>query len=51
MSMKISDEPIAASSTAARVEPTTVPVPPRMLTPPTTEAVMIVSSRFGGTVD
>ena len=29
----------------------TVPVPPRMLTPPTTDAVMTVSSRFGGTVD
>ena len=36
---------------AASVEPITVPVPPRMLTPPTTEAVMMVSSRFGGTVD
>ena len=36
---------------AARVEPTTEPMPPRMLTPPTTEAVMMVSSRLGGTVD
>ena len=26
-------------------------MPPRMLTPPTTEAVMMVSSRLGGTVD
>ena len=51
MLMKISDEPIAAIRIAASVEPITVPVPPRMLTPPTTEAVMMVSSRFGGTVD
>ena len=36
---------------AAKVEPTTVPTPPRMLTPPTTAAVMMVSSRLGGTVD
>ena len=39
--MKISEEPIAAIRMAASVEPTTVPVPPKMLTPPTTEAVMI----------
>ena len=42
---------MAANRMAARVEPTTVPMPPRMLTPPTTEAVMMVSSRLGGTVD
>ena len=51
MLTKISEEPMAASRIAASVEPTTVPVPPRMLTPPTTEAVMMLSSRFGGTVD
>ena len=28
-----------------------MPVPPRIETPPITEAVMMVSSRFGGTVD
>ena len=39
--MKISAEPIAAKRTAASVDPITVPVPPRMLTPPTTEAVMM----------
>ena len=42
---------MAAIRMAARVEPTTEPMPPRMLTPPTTEAVMMVSSRLGGTVD
>ena len=36
---------------AASVEPITVPVPPRIETPPITEAVMTVSSRLGGTVD
>ena len=40
-----------AKSMAARVEPITVPVPPRMETPPMTDAVITVSSRFGGTVD
>ncbi len=42
---------ISAIRIAASVEPTTVPTPPRMLTPPTTAAVMTVSSRLGGTVD
>ena len=28
-----------------------MPVPPRIETPPITEAVMMVSSRLGGTVD
>ena len=49
--MKISAEPIAAKRIAASVEPITVPVPPRIETPPITEAVMMVSSRLGGTVD
>jgi hypothetical protein len=40
---KISEEPIAAIRMAASVEPTTVPVPPRIETPPTTEAVMMPS--------
>ena len=48
---KISAEPIAAKRMAASVEPITVPVPPRIETPPMTEAVMMVSSRLGGTVD
>ena len=48
---KIRAEPIVANKIAARVDPMTVPVPPRIDTPPITEAVMIVSSRFGGTVD
>ena len=39
---------ISAIRIAAKVDPTTVPTPPRMLTPPTTAAVMIVSSRLGG---
>lgn len=51
MLTKIIDDAIVATRMAASVEPITVPVPPRMLTPPTTEAVMIVSSRLGGTVD
>ena len=42
---------ISAMRIAASVEPITVPTPPRMLTPPTTEAVMMVSSRLGGIVD
>ncbi len=33
------------------IAPMTVPVPPRMLTPPTTAEVMIVISRPPGTVD
>ena len=40
-----------AKRMAASVEPITVPVPPRIETPPMTEAVMTVSSRLGGTVD
>ncbi len=51
MFRKMSEEPMVANRMAASVDPITVPVPPRMLTPPTTEAVMTVSSRFGGTVD
>ena len=42
---------IVANRMAASVAPTTSPRPPRMLTPPTTAALMMVSSRFGGTVD
>jgi hypothetical protein len=42
---------ISAMRMAAKVEPATVPTPPRMLTPPTTEAVIMVSSRPGGVVD
>ena len=49
--MKTSALVISAMRIAASVEPTTVPTPPRMLTPPTTEAVMMVSSRPGGVVD
>ena len=49
--MKTSALVISAMRIAASVEPTTVPTPPRMLTPPTTEAVMTVSSRPGGVVD
>ncbi len=48
---KISAEPMQAKRMAASVEPITVPVPPRIETPPMTEAVMTVSSRLGGTVD
>src|ERR1700721_2010386 len=49
--MKTSALAISAINTAASVEPTTVPTPPRILTPPTTAAVITVSSRLGGTVD
>ena len=49
--MKTSALAISAIRIAASVDPMTVPTPPRMLTPPTTAAVMTVSSRLGGTVD
>jgi hypothetical protein len=49
--MKTSALAISAIRIAASVEPTTVPTPPKMLTPPTTAAVITVSSRLGGTVD
>ena len=49
--MKTSALAISAIKTAASVDPTTVPTPPRMLTPPTTAAVITVSSKLGGTVD
>ncbi len=48
--MKIMAERMKLSKSVARVEPMAVPVPPRMLTPPTTEAVMIDSSSAGGGV-
>ncbi len=51
MPTKIRLEPIAAIRIAASVEPITVPVPPRIETPPTTLAVMIDSTSVGGTVD
>ena len=49
--MKTSALVISAIRIAASVAPTTVPTPPRMLTPPTTAAVMTVSSRPDGVVD
>ena len=48
--MKIIAERMKFSSKVARVEPMAVPVPPRMLTPPTTDAVITESSSAGGGV-
>ena len=45
MPTKMRLEPIAAISTAANVAPMTVPVPPRMETPPTTAAVLLAEFR------
>ena len=47
MSTKTSAEPMKRMRMAASVEPMTVPTPPRIETPPTTEAVMTWSSRPG----
>ena len=46
MFMNTRAELTAAKKMAAMVEPTTVPRPPRIETPPMTDAVMIVSSRL-----
>ena len=48
--MNIMAERMKFSSSVAIVEPSAVPVPPRMLTPPTTDAVITESSRAGGGV-
>ena len=48
--MKTSALVISAMRMAASAAPMTVPTPPRMLTPPTTAAVMTVSSRPGAVV-
>jgi hypothetical protein len=48
--MKTIAERIAFSRIAATIAPNTVPVPPKILTPPTTADVITVSSRPGGGV-